>query len=75
MKYTIIKTDMFTHKIPTKILRVMTERDREKLKNKKAASLKLQATSVKPQASSTKLQAFPTPGGGGEKAICDILSQ
>ena len=68
MKYTIIKTDMFTHKIPTKILRVMTERDREKLKNKKAASLK-------PQASSHKLQAFPTPGGGGEKAICDILSQ
>jgi len=45
MKYTIIKTDMFTHKIPTKILRVMTERDREKLKNKKAASLKLQAPS------------------------------
>ena len=38
MKYTIIKTDMFTHKIPTKILRVMTERDREKLKNKKAPS-------------------------------------
>ena len=45
MKYTIIKTDMFTHKIPTKILRVMTERDREKLKNKK---------SCKPQAPSSK---------------------
>ena len=41
----IIKTDMFTHKIPTKILRVMTERDREKLKNKK---------SCKPQAPSSK---------------------
>jgi hypothetical protein len=28
MKYTIIKTDMFTHKIPTKELRMMVERDR-----------------------------------------------
>ena len=43
-KYTIIKTDMFTHKIPTKILHIMTERDREKLKKKKKGRRNEQTT-------------------------------